>query len=74
MHGFSVVEMWNSMGLLSKGITLFMILMAIYMLAIIIERAIRFYVRNGFQSTGAVRDFFGMPFFEYAKDLRESSR
>ncbi len=43
MHGFSVVEMWNSMGLLSKGITLFMILMAIYMLAIIIERAIRFY-------------------------------
>jgi len=31
------------MGLLSKGITLFMILMAIYMLAIIIERAIRFY-------------------------------
>jgi biopolymer transport protein ExbB len=43
MHGFSVVEMWQSMGLLSKGITLFMILMAIYMLAIIIERAIRFY-------------------------------
>jgi len=39
-----------------------------------LERAIRFYVRNGFQSTGVVRDFFGMPLFEYAKDLRESSR
>jgi biopolymer transport protein ExbB/TolQ len=43
MQGFSVVEMWQSMGLLSKGITLFMIVMAIYMVAIIIERAIRFY-------------------------------
>ena len=39
-----------------------------------LERAIRFYVRNGFQSTGAVRDFFGMPLFEYAKDLRQGSR
>ena len=39
-----------------------------------LERAIRFYVRNGFQSTGVVRDFFGMPLFEYAKDLRQSSR
>jgi biopolymer transport protein ExbB/TolQ len=43
MHGFSLVEMWNSMGLLSKGITIFMILMAIYSVAIIIERAIRYY-------------------------------
>lgn len=43
MHGFSVVEMWNSMGMLSKGITIFMIVMAIFSVAIIIERAIRFY-------------------------------
>ena len=43
MHGFSVVEMWQTMGLLSKGITLFMVVMAIYMVAIIIERAIRYY-------------------------------
>jgi biopolymer transport protein ExbB len=43
MHGFSVVEMWNSMGFLSKGITLFMIVLAIFSVAIIIERAIRFY-------------------------------
>ena len=43
MHGFSVVEMWQSMGLLSKGITIFMLLMAVYMVAIIIERGLRFY-------------------------------
>jgi biopolymer transport protein ExbB/TolQ len=43
MQGFSIVEMWEAMGLLSKGITLFMVIMAIYMVAIIIERAIRFY-------------------------------
>jgi biopolymer transport protein ExbB len=35
--------MWNSMGILSKGITIFMILMAVYMVAVTIERAIRFY-------------------------------
>jgi biopolymer transport protein ExbB/TolQ len=43
MHGFSIVDMWRSMGALSKGITIFMILMAIFMVAVIIERAIRFY-------------------------------
>ncbi len=43
MQGFSFVEMWTSMGLLSKGITVFMLLMAVFMVAIIIERGIRFY-------------------------------
>jgi biopolymer transport protein ExbB len=43
MHGFNFVDMWNSMGLLSKGIALFMIVLAIFSVAIIIERAIRFY-------------------------------
>ena len=43
MHGFSVVDMWNAMGLLSKGIALFMVVLAIFSVAIIIERAIRFY-------------------------------
>src|SRR5215510_4447698 len=43
MHTFNVVEMWNAMGLLGKGLTIFMILMGVFMLAIIIERAIRFY-------------------------------
>jgi biopolymer transport protein ExbB/TolQ len=43
MHGFSVVEMWNAMGLLSKGLAIFMILMAVYTVAISIERGIRFY-------------------------------
>jgi biopolymer transport protein ExbB/TolQ len=43
MHGFSIVDMWSAMGPLSKGIAMFMIVLAIYSVAIIIERAIRFY-------------------------------
>ncbi len=43
MHSFNIVEMWNAMGLLGKGLTVFMILMGVFMLAIIIERSIRFY-------------------------------
>lgn len=34
-----------------------------------LERAIRFYERNGFRATGKVTDFFGMPLFEYVKRL-----
>jgi ribosomal protein S18 acetylase RimI-like enzyme len=34
-----------------------------------LERAVRFYVRNGFRATGVIRDFFGMPLFEYVKQL-----
>lgn len=34
-----------------------------------LTRAIRFYERNGFRSTGRVIDFFGMPLFEYEKRL-----
>jgi biopolymer transport protein ExbB/TolQ len=43
MHTFSIPDMWKSMGLLSKGLTIFMVLMGVFMLAVIIERAIRFY-------------------------------
>ena len=34
-----------------------------------LERAIAFYKRNGYQHTGKVEDFFGMPLYEYAKAL-----
>jgi GNAT superfamily N-acetyltransferase len=34
-----------------------------------LERAIRFYMRRAYRATGVVRDFFGMPLFEYAKDV-----
>ena len=34
-----------------------------------LQRAIRFYERNGYRATGHVSDFFGMPLFEYAKSL-----
>jgi GNAT superfamily N-acetyltransferase len=32
-------------------------------------RATRFYAKNGYCATGTVRDFFGMPLYEYAKRL-----
>lgn len=35
-----------------------------------LKRAIRFYEKNGFRSTGKIADFFGMPLFEYEKSLQ----
>ncbi len=32
-----------------------------------LQRAIRFYVSNGYRATGIVKDYFGMPLYEYAK-------
>jgi ribosomal protein S18 acetylase RimI-like enzyme len=32
-----------------------------------LQRAIRFYEKNGFRPSGKVTDFFGMPLFEYVK-------
>lgn len=34
-----------------------------------LERAMRFYEKNGYQRSGRVSDFFGMPLFEYEKIL-----
>jgi GNAT superfamily N-acetyltransferase len=34
-----------------------------------LERAIRFYTRSGYTPTGKVTDFYGMPLFEYVKEL-----
>ena len=34
-----------------------------------LERAIRFYEKHGYRATGRVTDFFGMPLYEYAKNL-----
>ena len=34
-----------------------------------LQRAIRFYEKHGYRPTGVVRDFFGMPLHEYAKQL-----
>ncbi len=34
-----------------------------------LHRAIRFYRSHGYQSSGVVGDFYGMPLYEYAKDL-----
>jgi ribosomal protein S18 acetylase RimI-like enzyme len=36
-----------------------------------LERAMHFYEKNGYQRSGKVTDFFGMPLFEYAKILAE---
>jgi ribosomal protein S18 acetylase RimI-like enzyme len=35
-----------------------------------LKRAIWFYEKNGFRSTGKIADFFGMPLFEYEKSLQ----
>ena len=34
-----------------------------------LQRAIRFYEKHGYRSTGKVGDHFGMPLYEYAKPL-----
>ena len=34
-----------------------------------LERAIRFYTKHGYRASGKVGDFFGMPLYEYVKDL-----
>jgi GNAT superfamily N-acetyltransferase len=34
-----------------------------------LKRAVRFYRKHGFQPTGRMVDFFGMPLFEYSKRL-----
>lgn len=34
-----------------------------------LQRAMRFYERNGFRRSGVVQDFFGMPLVEYVKAL-----
>jgi ribosomal protein S18 acetylase RimI-like enzyme len=34
-----------------------------------LQRAIRFYEKNGYRASGKVADFFGMPLFEYVKPL-----
>ena len=34
-----------------------------------LRRAMRFYERNGYQRSGEVSDFFGMPLIEYIKEM-----
>ena len=36
-----------------------------------LKRAVRFYEKNGFRSSGKVGNFFGMPLFQYLKTLKE---
>ncbi len=35
-----------------------------------LQRAMRFYEKNGFRPSGKTSDFFGMPLFEYIKTVR----
>ena len=37
-----------------------------------LKRALRFYEKHGFQPTGRVGDFFGMPLFKYRKYIRNA--
>jgi GNAT superfamily N-acetyltransferase len=38
-----------------------------------LERAINFYERHGYEASGQVTDFFGMPLYEYVKELLPES-
>lgn len=40
----------------------------------VLTRAIAFYERHGFVASGRVQDFFGMPLYEYKKDLKATDR
>jgi ribosomal protein S18 acetylase RimI-like enzyme len=37
-----------------------------------LQRAIRFYERNGYRRSGKVCDFYGMPLYEYVRNLSSS--
>jgi GNAT superfamily N-acetyltransferase len=39
-----------------------------------LKRAISFYEKNGFRTTGMVSDFFGMSLYEYARELTRSEK
>ena len=39
-----------------------------------LNRAIRFYEKNGFRPTGKIGCFFGMPLFEYSKSIESRDR
>jgi N-acetylglutamate synthase-like GNAT family acetyltransferase len=38
-----------------------------------LQRAVSFYLKNGFKPTGTVSPFFGMPIYEYIKELTTTS-
>ena len=38
-----------------------------------LRRAIAFYEKHGYQPSGVTRDFYGMPLFEYCKDLKPAT-
>ena len=37
-----------------------------------LQRAMRFYEKNGYRRTGKITDFFGMPLIEYAKSFSQA--
>jgi biopolymer transport protein ExbB len=58
---FSLVEMWNKMGMLAKGVNIFMALMSIWSLYVIVERWLTFYKgsRQSYSYVLALRDYLG---------------
>jgi GNAT superfamily N-acetyltransferase len=76
LRGMAVLPQWQGSGIASK------LLVAIedYLQAqgcrrltldttLPLQRAVRFYQGNGYRPSGVTGDFFGMPLYEYAKDL-----
>ena len=59
MGEFSFVEMWQKMGILAKGVNIFLIIMSLYSLGVIIERLITYSAgsRQSLSYVLALRDF-----------------
>jgi biopolymer transport protein ExbB/TolQ len=58
---FSLLDMWDKMGLLAKAVNIFMALMSIWSLYVIVERWLTFYKgsRQSYSYVLALRDYLG---------------
>jgi ribosomal protein S18 acetylase RimI-like enzyme len=76
LRGMAVLPQWHGSGIALKLLTA----IEIYLhsqgckqitldTTVPLEPAIRFYEKNGYQRSGNIQDFFGMPLIEYVKVL-----
>jgi biopolymer transport protein ExbB len=61
MEGFNLIEMWESMGVAVKANTVFMVILSVWSVFVIVERAITFYKgsRQSYSYVLMLRDYLG---------------
>ena len=71
MGEFSFVEMWQKMGILAKGVNIFLIIMSLYSLGVIIERLLTYSAgsRQSLSYVLALRDFVSMQLRRVAREV-----